>query len=312
MLCFAVTRTAAANPCVELELEAPGGCSSGAAIEQAVMGLVRTLPSEPLRARAVIAKDGERFTVLLVTPAGERRFDGETCQAAADTLTVILALAVDPNASTPEQARATSEGGSLSASPPSAPAAVAPPPKPEAPPPAPPPPRNEESRSAIAVGGSLLFFVDTGVLPKPSAGAAGLLRLSDAGVSLEIGGRLLLPRSTTLEADPNAGGTFRFAASELDGCVRLREPFHGCVGFELGTLSGEGFGVDVPQTGMTTWFAVTAGAVARGRIAGDFGLEGRLGVAVPTERERFGLEGLGELHQPDAVTLRGALGLAFH
>jgi hypothetical protein len=311
MLCFAVTRTAAAKPCVELELDAPEGCPSGTTIEQAVMGLVRTVPSEPLRARAVVARDGERFTVLLVTPAGERRFDGETCEAAADALTVILALAVDPNASTPEEARAAGDARASSPSPPNAPVAVAAP-KAEAPPPAPPPSREEERQRALAVGGSLLFFVDTGVLPKPSAGAAGLLRLSDGGVSLEIGGRLLMPRSTTLEADPEAGGTFRFAAGELDGCVRLSEPFHGCVGFELGTLSGEGFGVDVPETGMTTWFALTAGAVARGRIAGAFGLEGRLGVAVPTERERFGLEGLGELHQPDAVTLRGGRGLAFH
>lgn len=309
---------AADNPCVALELTAPEGCPSASSIEQTVMELVHTVPPAPLSARATIARLGERFTVTLVTAAGERTFDGETCQAAADALTVILALAVDPNASTmpPVGAPGAAPAPTPAPAPPSAPAApvapVAPvvPVVPETKSTAPSAER-PTAPEPLTLGGSLVALIDTGLLPGIGVGALGALRLNSGVVSAEFSGKFLFPRSTTLDDGSNRGGTFRWAGLGLDGCLRVLDPLHSCFGVEVGGLTGQGFGVDQRFTSTATIVALTGGAVGRLEIDGGFSLEARLGVAVPMDRPVFGLEGFGELHEPDPVTVRVGIGVAF-
>jgi len=316
MVSFAAVPAAAGNPCVTLELSAPQECPSAATIEQTVMELVHTVPSTPLAARATIVKDGERYGVTVVTAAGERTFDGETCQAAADALSVILALAVDPNASTTQPATPPD----LAPAP--APAAQ-PAPTPALPPPPPVPPVVAETkareqpaaprpeREPLTLGGSALAFFDTGLLPQIGVGPAVTVRLTTGPVSAELSGKFLLPNEATFEDDPTVGGDFRWIGGGLEGCLRVLPPLYTCFGVEVGELTGEGVGINQPFTRTATVVAFTGGAVGRWNFEGDFALEGRLGVAAPMDRPQFGLEGFGELHQPDAASFRFALGVAF-
>ena len=317
MVAFAAVPAAAANPCVALELSAPPECPSVAAIEQTVVELVHTVPSAPLGARASITKHGERYAVTVVTAAGERAFDGETCEAAANALSVILALAVDPNASTTPSAIRPEAVPAQEATP-TPPPAGPPPPVPVAPvvpiapetksktQPAPP-----HRRAPMTVGGSALFIIDTGLLPEVGFGPAAALRLNAGPFSAELGGKLLLPRSVTFEGEPSAGGTFRYAGVGLDGCLRVLLPLTACLGVELGDLTGDGDGVDTPFDRTATIVSLEAGAIGRWEVGREFSLEGRLGALVPTKRPEFGLEGFGPLHRPDAVSVRAGVGVAF-
>jgi hypothetical protein len=163
----------------------------------------------------------------------------------------------------------------------------------------------------LTLGGSVLGLIDTGLLPGIGVGAIGALRLNSGVVSAEFSGKFLLPRSTTIEEGSSAGGTFRWAGFGLDGCLRVLDPLHTCFGVEVGALTGQGFGVDQRFTSTATVVALTGGAVGRMEIDGGFSLEARLGLAVPMDRPVFGLEGFGELHEPDPVTLRAGIGVAF-
>jgi hypothetical protein len=314
MLSFAAVPAAADNPCLALDLSAPAECPSAEAIEQTVMDLVHTVPPAPLSARATITKQGERYTVIVVTAAGERTFDGETCQGAADALSVILALAVDPNSSTTPPGAPPDLAPAPQPAPPTAPVAPAPPVAPVVPvvpareATAQPAPR---AQTPLTLGASLLAFVDSGILPGVAGGAGGALRFISGVVSAELSAKYILPRSTTFESEPDVGGTFRWAGGGLDACLQVLEPLYSCFGFEVGGLIGQGEGVDTPFTRTEMMVALTGGAVARWQLVPGSALEGRLGVAVPMDRPVYGVEGFGALHQPDAVSIRLGLGVAF-
>jgi hypothetical protein len=163
----------------------------------------------------------------------------------------------------------------------------------------------------MTLGGSLFALLDSGLLPGVGVGAVGSVRVNAGRVSGEFSGRFLLPRSTNIEGDPNRGGTFNWVGAGLEACLRVLPPLHTCFGAEVGGLTGEGIGVDTPFTRTATMVDLTGGAVGRVDIGSDFALEARLGVAVPMDRPQFGLEGFGDLHQPDSVSLRAGFGVAF-
>jgi hypothetical protein len=86
----------------------------------------------------------------------------------------------------------------------------------------------------------------------------------------------------------------------------------GCVGSELGELSGEGSGVDAPRAARGTWFAETLGAVWSSpwpSPSGPWSWQLGSSLAIAVVRPEFGFDGLGVLHRPSPISGRLWLGI---
>lgn len=81
-----------------LEWTAPAECPSGGAVEARVRALVQSVPSQPFTARIHIEQVSNRWVAILDAQQGERRLEGTTCLEVADTISLVLALALDPTA----------------------------------------------------------------------------------------------------------------------------------------------------------------------------------------------------------------------
>jgi hypothetical protein len=81
------------------------------------------------------------------------------------------------------------------------------------------------------------------------------------------------------------------------------------LGFEVGALSGTGFGVIAPASGTALWAAPHAGARGAYPLTDHLELVVVAHGVVPVTRESFVISGLGEVHRPPAVTVRAGLGL---
>ncbi len=95
---FLLCASVKASPWVELQLDAPPQCPRREAIESAVARLVPRPPAVPLHVTARFAPDGERWVLYLAFESGQRVVAGDTCMAVAQTLVIMLALAIDPTA----------------------------------------------------------------------------------------------------------------------------------------------------------------------------------------------------------------------
>jgi hypothetical protein len=80
---------------------------------------------------------------------------------------------------------------------------------------------------------------------------------------------------------------------------------------EGGRLTGVGFGADTPSTGHALWLAPFTRASLRLPLAEHTAFEASLALAVPLVRPNFGIDGVGLLHTPEAVSGRISLGVGF-
>jgi hypothetical protein len=76
-------------------------------------------------------------------------------------------------------------------------------------------------------------------------------------------------------------------------------------------LIGRGMNTDRDETHQTLWAAFTAGVVYRGELRRDWGLELRLGAAIPAARPDFGVNGYGPLFTPGLVSARFLVGFSW-
>jgi len=74
-------------------------------------------------------------------------------------------------------------------------------------------------------------------------------------------------------------------------------------------MRGRGFGVSVPAEGTKTWVAGAASAEGMLVVGGPFRLLLAISAIVPATRERFALEGVGDVHQPSRLAGRAAAGI---
>jgi hypothetical protein len=154
-------------------------------------------------------------------------------------------------------------------------------------------------------------MLDVGAFPNAGIGAQIRLSLRYRRLSVVPLG-VFFPRST-MEARSGAGAEFRSAAGGLLMCaghalgtVRLE----GCVGYELGRLTGRGTGLRQPRAGDMLWSAARAELQLGIPLLARLHLTASAGFTVPTVRKRFEIEG-GLVHRPSAVTGRFGLGLEF-
>jgi hypothetical protein len=312
----------AAEPVLRLTLDAPAACPTEQELVSAVLGLVAR-PERSLAASIVITEWEGRFYADLRLLGGERHVDAASCRALSEALVVILALTIDPKASTNvaafEAGAAAAEAGrarDLDASEPAGASRQAKQTAPE-------PERSNAVATASAstlaaafaqrplkLGASALLLLETGILPKFAFGATGFFRIQRAPWAAELGAGALLPRSETLATAANTGGTLGWASGLANGCFVASQRLALCLGLEVGRVFGKGFGVDVKQPAGSTWVAGAASAVGRVELGGDLSFEGRVALAVPTSQPIFGIDGQ-ELYRISPVSARLLAGIAF-
>lgn len=289
---------------IELDWTAPAECPDRAEEIASIQKRLRasTTRASAFRARAGITHEEGGFRVRIETDAGgvlhERSVDGERCEDVAEAAALIIALAIDP--------------GVAPKAPPSAPS---PAPVPVAPPPAREVDRAPSiARQPVALRGTVGVFgaLDAAALPAPAPGVGGAL-------GLEVGrGRLAayaayFPRQRATVSGTGSGGDVGLALGGLAACFAFLRSgalsLHGCLEFEAGALSGEGFGVIVPGSGRALWLAPGAGFGGKLALSSALRLVLSFDALVPVSHRGFELSGLDEVYRPPFVTARTALGL---
>lgn len=247
----------------------------------------------------------------------ERLLVAPDCMTLVDTLAIAIALAVEatvPTSSTPPtvpaSARSDSAEPALSRNTvPSTPAL------------------NDQRRAeeTVAARGSgplpsvsALLLGDLGSLPGPALGVALGVELAWSHVQLAALGTLWLAQHTLVPGSSvvGAGADVRLATGTLLACANplgsAREQAFAslCAGWETGTVTGSGSGVSRPRQANALWLAPSLLAGVSWTVPDTrLVLSARAGAAVPLERNRFFVEGLGTAYQPSRLAARAGLGI---
>jgi hypothetical protein len=199
--------------------------------------------------RVALASDVDGTTRL-------RSFEAESCEAAVDAVTLILAVAIDPRLAL--QPPAPSNPPSPPASPPSTPA------QPDAPtrlPPRTPVAPGSPSGSPLPLSVAASFVLGWGALPRTAAGAEVALALSTGRLRFEIAGTYWAPQKAYATGS-SAGATFRLLSGDARVAVAwplgavVAAPF---VGAGLESLDASGFGGTLSDSAPGVLFAQLAG-----------------------------------------------------
>ena len=227
----------------ELAWRAPPGCPTGAEVEHEITRLIGDASHNraTVRAFAEVTRQGEDFRVQIRIHDGdhvsERSFDGASCRAVTKVASLIIALAIEPNAGAAAEI-----------------AAPLPREKPEPPPIAtvsrPGPPAEPPRRGFLAAGP----VVEVRLLPRVGFGfeLGGGIRWP--ALSLELRAGALLPQdagAAATSATADAGGRFIQISAGARACARIvaRAPeIFACATGLLDVVSAEGYGVTAPTT----------------------------------------------------------------
>lgn len=354
--CFYVLSGSAAwadaAPQFSLRWIAPAGCASVEEVRASVLELAGSEAPAPVNAYASVKQSRAGFHLSLVTyragQRGQRELSAPTCAALVEAVTVILAIAIDPELLT------RSELADTEPLPPAGPGVEAvslPLPKPSGagaaaqglaqrrPPRLPEP--SAESDSFAAREGFAGGSDDSSTQVLASLGAAvesGTMPGLGFGFTARVGGRFgryrletqlsrYLSRRAT-GVDPSKGAELTISSVGIWGCFRAipaREVGVGapgtpledtnprieagpCVGAELGQLDAIGFGIAAPARGRSS-YAGSGGALRLGATASPWlSLDLRLEGVVLLHRPTFVVAELGPVHRPDAWSLRASLG----
>lgn len=234
-----------------------------------------------------------------------RTLQGKSCVEVTDAAAVAIALAVGPE-SEPSEPHVHSEQPASAIARASAIASV--------------------SRApAVRRPTSLLWFaalagtLDSSVTPNVALGGALHLglgwqpsRVSLTRLRFDLEGALYAP----IDSAPSDGRGGRFQLGYVAPLVCGETPLGGnallgCVGYELGQLSGEGRGkaVSAPHRATTFWSAARAELGLFVPLVAQVRVFGRAGVALPLVRHEFVLDGSDLVYRPAALSFRGQLGL---
>ena len=236
-----------------------------------------------------------------------RTIEGPSCEEVTDAAAVAIALTIG----TPEEAASGAPGPRQSplaepeAKPgrapnvaqPAATARVTPEPQSSSP---------ERPRWQLTAGAVL----DSAATPKPVLGGSARLSLTATRVRVELEGAVFA--TSTTENERRQGARFQLAYIAPLGCFIPRAGALtglACVGYEVGQLSAEGFGVAVARSREQLWHAARAELGVSWALGSRLAVAGRLGGAFAFRRPIFVLDGPATVHRPAFVTLRAWLGL---
>jgi hypothetical protein len=299
----------------ELTWKAPAACQQSAYVAEQIETMTgRSLVSiEDYDFSVEVAEGpGPTWELLLVTkPRGaaeqsERRFRGTSCSEVSDAAAVAIALTLRGDAAEllPAEPREPEPMPSQSVTV---------------------PPASERRRrdvptrragsrerngvSSVAAHLGLGGVFEAGALP--GAGFGGSL---SAGVGLqplrfELRGGLLGPRGA--ETSGGRGGDFQLAFGAALACYEreLGGPRGlGCLGYEIGSLSGEGYGVADPRLGSTLWHGILVELGAGLPLSEALSLSVRAGGTLPLSRRAFVLDRGEQVHRPSTISGRAQAG----
>jgi hypothetical protein len=273
---------------LQLALRGPAECGSAARIEAAVATMVRSA-GPPLQATLDITRvEGRYVAVVRTKPAGERRLEASECHAIVEAASVVLALAIDPNARLTEG----SENYDY-----------------DRPRPAPPDLAEPTITAALAL--------DTSTLPRAALGAAFGAGLVWPRWSVRLELDIWSSQDTVSASSPSRGGRFGWWTGGLSFCATpLRQSWAAlCLSPEIGRLAGTGIGDGVaqPQSSSALWVAAGAGPALEWRLTRRWGLRGEaLAVLTVLGRHPFVWD-VGDsallIHRPGRLSGRLYLGL---
>jgi hypothetical protein len=340
-----------AAPQFNLRWTGPRGCPPVDEVRASVLELAGSEAPAPVTAYVSVKQTRQGFHLSLVTyragQRGQRELSAPTCAALVEAVTVILAIAIDPELLTrsdladAEPVRAASVAGEEVAS------LTLPQALPETDAIPVPPARFAPPQAAQEAG----FADDEGFAPDGAEGSSNQVLASAAGAvesgtmpglgfgfTARVGGRFGRYRLETqlsrylsrraVGADPSKGAELTVSSVGIWGCFRAipsRElglsppgvPYTDlnprieagpCLGAELGQLDAVGFGIAAPARGRSS-YAGTGGALRLGATANSWlSLDLRLEGVVLLHRPTFVVDELGPVHRPDAWSLRGSLG----
>jgi hypothetical protein len=233
-----------------------------------------------------------------------RRVEASSCEDVVVALSLVLALAYDPDALLMLPDRALP--------PPVVPVALPPP----VPPPLPPPPANPArapaARAAAGVDGLFLYGIAPGLRPI-------FAPFVEYGAS---GDQWFTPRAavTLLLAPPDdvASATFRFIGGRLEGCPVVAHLAGGlsaspCLGGEIGQILANGPAPD-GKVGSATWLALVALGHLRWEPDGPFfgGLVGGAGLTLLRPTFAFSEPKPQPVHTVPSVSAEVGLGFGVH
>ncbi|HXI54805.1 MAG TPA: hypothetical protein VNO55_02015, partial [Polyangia bacterium] len=132
-----------------------------------------------------------------------------------------------------------------------------------------------------------------------------------ARARVELRGAFFSSRSATLAAQPDTGASVSLLAASLRGCHLLGGAlFLGpCVEAGVERVAGSGFGSITATEGTSLAPFAGGGLLAGWRLSRWLAPFFSADVAIPLIRARFSIDHLGQVHQPAAVSFRGAAGL---
>jgi hypothetical protein len=284
---------AAAPPqALPIDWDGPDDCERGDAVRAKVLRLLGGSPrawSAGVQVTVTVRRErGPRYVAVLETTTasggGQKRLEGESCDAIALASSVVIALSLDPNASLDAEPAPVVEPTPRKPPPPELK------PKPRA------KPAPERETVAYLHGGVGVLFE---LLSIPSAFASAGVGVRHRRFSLELGGAVYQPRDVSLADNRRVGAELRLFSGELLGCVAV-VPFQLgavelCPGFKLEHLRATASGVSNPDQA-TVLMAAGVGAL-RGRLRATHWLSATLdaGVALRPFQPNFVLIGVGKV-----------------
>ena len=307
---------------VSLRWDAPEACPDDAQLVSAVSGLLgqplsQTRPQE-LAVRVHVQAGTDLFSAKLVftSPQGEeeRFLEHPDCTKLMEAAAMLAALAIDPERVQARQAAAEAEKNAPPVELPPAPPVECKP-APSACPPPPPvralPPRKPLRRATVAAAG----VVGAGVLPGFRPGLVAELGASFERFHAGVVSRYWVSGSSDIQGGP-LSIELSLASAGLQGCfVPQRGDWSmlGCLGFQLGDMSGSGQGLNHAHTRHALYGAFEANAVVvYSRL--EPSPFAALGFAWAVTRPAFGASLGGvetETYRPGGVALLAHVGLSY-
>lgn len=285
---------------VNLVWDAPPGCPSRDEVLQRVTELrASSAPAAILDARAQVTRGGRRWRVRIETRDGARTLAAQRCTSLAEATAVVLALALDDAAPSPNAPRPALppevEQVDDSERPPVLRPAPAPPPQPRFP--------------GVELGARAL--IDVNGLPGVGGGVALALALQWRVLRVEIAPTLVYGARGEVAPQGAALAAVRATlATRLCALSSGRERVGLCALAELGWLHGRAEGFSVSSAGDAPWVAAGLSLLARvggGRTGGVIALD----AALPIARPRFVVEGSASAYEVPALVLSLSAGVSF-
>jgi hypothetical protein len=295
---------AAAVP-FELEWTAPPACPPGlearARVERFLGREVGRVGDPELHARVRVVEQGGLFVATVSSQAegGARELSAERCEVVTDAAAYIAAAWIDPTVELPELD-------------PEPEPAVQPQPVKIAARPAPartrPPTRRANIRASIRIGTG----VGIGPLPTAAPGLLGGAALTWRRLRFELDVAHWFARPARRSDRPGTGGDIRLTRGAARVCpLAVLRPIELpiCAGVELGSMHGQGVGIDQTARVRLLWVALTASVGVIWMPSRWIGVWADAALVVPVSRPVFEAENVGRIHQPAAAGFAGMLGV---